>query len=67
MLAGLSPDYCSRLEQGRQPHVSDEILDALARALRLDEVEHAHLRDLAAPPRSAGPPRPTCRSAPIPG
>lgn len=49
VLAGLSPDYCSRLEQGRQPHVSDEILDARARALRLDQVEHAHLRDLAAP------------------
>src|SRR5919107_1731213 len=51
VLAGLSPDYYSRLEQGRQPHVSDEVLDALARALRLDDVEHAHLRDLAAPTR----------------
>lgn len=49
VLAGLSPDYYSRLEQGRQPNISDEVLDALARALRLDEVEHAHLRDLAAP------------------
>jgi transcriptional regulator with XRE-family HTH domain len=51
VLAGLSPDYYSRLEQGRQANVSDEVLDALARALRLDEVEHAHLRDLAAPTR----------------
>ncbi|MEU1623384.1 helix-turn-helix transcriptional regulator [Streptomyces sp. NPDC005722] len=49
VLAGLSPDYYSRLEQGRQANVSDEVLDALARALRLDEVERAHLRDLAAP------------------
>lgn len=49
VLAGLSPDYYSRVEQGRQPHVSGEVLDALARALRLDEVESAHLRDLAAP------------------
>ncbi len=49
VLAGLSPDYYSRVEQGRQPHVSAEVLDALARALRLDEVETAHLRDLAAP------------------
>jgi transcriptional regulator with XRE-family HTH domain len=48
-LAGLSADYYSRLEQGRQPVVSDEVVDALARALRLDDVEHAHLRDLAAP------------------
>lgn len=64
VLAGLSPDYYSRLEQGRQPHVSDEVLDALARALRLDEIEHAHLRDLASPtsrrraPRSDAPQRP---------
>lgn len=49
VLAGLSPDYYSRLEQGRQANVSAEVLGALARALRLDEVETAHLRDLAAP------------------
>ena len=49
VLAGVSPDYYSRLEQGRQPHVSQGVLDALARALRLDEVERAHLGDLAAP------------------
>lgn len=49
VLAGLSPDYYSRLEQGRQANVSDEVLGALARALRLDDIEHAHLRDLAAP------------------
>jgi transcriptional regulator with XRE-family HTH domain len=49
VLAGLSPDYYSRLEQGRQSNMSREVLDALARALRLNEVEHAHLRDLAAP------------------
>jgi len=61
VLANLSPDYYSRLEQGRQPTVSDEVLDALARALRLDEVEHAHLHDLAAPTsrrRAAGPEAP---------
>lgn len=51
VLAGMSPDYYSRLEQGRQAHVSDAVLDALARALRLDEVERAHLHDLAAPTR----------------
>lgn len=48
-LAGLSPDYYSRVEQGRQANVSAEVLDALARALRLEEVERAHLHDLAAP------------------
>ena len=51
VLAGLSPDYYSRVEQGRQANVSDEVLDALARALRLDETERAHLHRLAAPPR----------------
>ncbi|MGY4644960.1 helix-turn-helix transcriptional regulator [Cellulomonas sp. URHB0016] len=49
MLAGVSADYYSRLEQGRQANISREVLDALARALRLDEVERAHLDDLAAP------------------
>ncbi len=49
VLAGLSPDYYSRVEQGRQGTVSHEVLDALARALRLTEVERGHLRDLAAP------------------
>ncbi|MFC5062264.1 helix-turn-helix transcriptional regulator [Actinomycetospora atypica] len=51
VLAGLSPDHYSRLEQGRQSTLTDEVLTALARALRLDEVERAHLRDLAAPAR----------------
>ena len=56
--AGLSPDYYSRLEQGRQPNVSDGVLDALARALRLDDVERAHLRDLAGPPSRTRPTSP---------
>src|SRR5215218_9223721 len=55
VLAGLSPDHYSRIEQGRQPTLSDDVLDALARALRLDDAERAHLRDLAAPaPHRAG-------------
>ncbi len=49
VLAGLSPDHYSRLEQGRQHTITDEVLVALSRALRLDDVERAHLRDLAAP------------------
>jgi transcriptional regulator with XRE-family HTH domain len=47
--AGLSPDYYSRLEQGRQANVSDQVLDAVASALRLDDTERAHLHHLAAP------------------
>ncbi len=49
VLAGLSPDYYGRIEQGRQANVSRDVLDALARALRLDGVERAHLLDLADP------------------
>jgi transcriptional regulator with XRE-family HTH domain len=49
VLAGLSPDHYSRLEQGRQHTVTDEVVHALSQALQLDEVERAHLRDLAAP------------------
>jgi transcriptional regulator with XRE-family HTH domain len=55
-LAGVSVDYYIRLEQGRGKHVSDAVLDAVARVLRLDPTEHAHLRDLARPERAAGGP-----------
>lgn len=50
VVAGLSPDYYSRLEQGRQANISAAVLESLARALRLDETERAHLLDLADPP-----------------
>ena len=57
LLAGVSVDYYVRLEQGRGGvHPSDSVLAALARALRLDEAEHAHLRRLARAPL-AQPPR----------
>jgi transcriptional regulator with XRE-family HTH domain len=48
-LAGVSVDYYIRLEQGRGPSVSDAVLDAVARVLRLDETEHAYLRTVARP------------------
>ncbi|NJC71590.1 helix-turn-helix domain-containing protein [Planosporangium thailandense] len=47
MVAGVSPDYYVRLERGNLNGVSDSVLDALARALQLDEAERAHLFDLA--------------------
>lgn len=50
-LAGISVEYYQRLEQGRSGGPSPEVVDALARALGLDEVERAHLRALAAPAR----------------
>jgi transcriptional regulator with XRE-family HTH domain len=46
-LAGLSIDYYIRLEQGKETNPSGPILDGLARALRLNEEEHAHLYALA--------------------
>ncbi|MFF1921333.1 helix-turn-helix transcriptional regulator [Streptomyces sp. NPDC058221] len=46
-LAGVSVGYYIRLEQGQAPNVSDEVLDALARTLRLDGDERRHLHRLA--------------------
>jgi transcriptional regulator with XRE-family HTH domain len=51
-LAGVSADYYRRLERGQVSGVSELVLEALARALQLDEAERAHLFDLA---RAAGP------------
>ncbi|MET8170616.1 helix-turn-helix transcriptional regulator [Streptomyces sp. NPDC005329] len=48
-LAGVSVGYYTRLEQGNGQHVSAEVLDAIARALRLSDAEHAHLTHLAKP------------------
>ncbi|WP_327302638.1 helix-turn-helix transcriptional regulator [Streptomyces sp. NBC_01298] len=56
-LAGVSVDYYTRLEQGRTQHVSAEVLDAVARALRLDATERSHLFELARPQRATGPGR----------
>jgi transcriptional regulator with XRE-family HTH domain len=47
LLAGVSVDYYTRLERGNLAGVSDNVLDALARALQLDEAERTHLFDLA--------------------
>ncbi|MFF4254460.1 helix-turn-helix transcriptional regulator [Streptomyces sp. NPDC001663] len=52
-LAGVSVDYYIRLEQGRGPSVSDAVLDAIARVLRLDDTEHAYLYAVARPPKQA--------------
>jgi transcriptional regulator with XRE-family HTH domain len=52
LLAGVSVDYYTRLERGTLGGVSEGVLDALARALQLDEAERGHLFDLA---RAANP------------
>jgi len=56
-LAGVSAAYYTRLEQGLSRNASDGVLDALARALRLDADETDHLRALARPSRAAASPR----------
>ncbi|MFI5762488.1 helix-turn-helix domain-containing protein [Streptomyces sp. NPDC051563] len=66
-LAGVSVDYYTRLEQGRTLQVSDEVLDAVARALRLDATERSHLFDLARPKRAPGTGRAAGAAAGAPG
>lgn len=46
-LSGVSVDYYVRLEQGRATQPSEQVLDALARVLGLDETEREHLYRLA--------------------
>jgi transcriptional regulator with XRE-family HTH domain len=59
VLAGVSVPYYTRLERGDMNGVSQSVLEALARALELDDAERAHLFDLAraAQPTGARPPR----------
>ncbi|MER5182524.1 helix-turn-helix transcriptional regulator [Streptomyces sp. NPDC002896] len=47
-LAGISIDYYTRLERGKETRPSPSVVDSLARALKLEEDEHEHLRSLAA-------------------
>ncbi|MFB7495388.1 helix-turn-helix transcriptional regulator [Streptomyces sp. NPDC056161] len=49
-LAYISTEYYARLEQARAPRPSREVLAGLARALRLSDVERAHLHHLAGVP-----------------
>lgn len=46
-LAGVSVEYYTRMERGAISGASPEVLNSLARALRLDDAERAHLFDLA--------------------
>ncbi|WP_431992046.1 helix-turn-helix domain-containing protein [Streptomyces albogriseolus] len=62
-LAGVSVAYYTRLEQGNGRNVSAEVLDAIARALRLSDAEHAHLTHLARPGRRRKRPEPRGRQA----
>jgi transcriptional regulator with XRE-family HTH domain len=59
VLAGVSAPYYTRLERGDMSGASEGVLEALARALQLDDAERAHLFDLAraAQPTAARPRR----------
>ncbi|WP_064741683.1 helix-turn-helix transcriptional regulator [Hamadaea tsunoensis] len=63
-LAGVSVEYYTRMERGNLAGVSGAVLDAVARALHLDEAERGHLFDLArtaAGGTTRRTPRPTVR------
>lgn len=68
-LAGVSTDYYSKLERGKTRGVSLEVLDAIARALQLDDIEREHLMNLvditASPRRQKA--RPESRTVVAPG
>jgi transcriptional regulator with XRE-family HTH domain len=65
VLAGVSTDWYTRLEKGHIAGVSEDVLEAVARALQLDEAERTHLFDLARAARpSRAPRRPS--KAPVP-
>ena len=54
VLAGVSIPYYTRLERGDMSGASEGVLEALARALQLDDAERAHLFDLARAAQPAG-------------
>lgn len=53
MLAGVSADYYTQVERGNVSGVSDSVLEALVRALRLDDAERSHLFNLVRAGRTA--------------
>lgn len=55
ILAGVSVEYYVKLEQGRATNVSEQVLEAIERALRLDDLERRHLRVLVRPGTTSRP------------
>ena len=56
-LAGVSVEYYTRIERGNLSGVSDNVIEAIAGALQLDDAERAHLVDLARASQPAAPTR----------
>jgi transcriptional regulator with XRE-family HTH domain len=67
LLAGVSVEYYTRLERGNAQGVSESVLEALTRALQLDEAERAHLFDLARRSSATAPARRRSAQAVRPG
>jgi transcriptional regulator with XRE-family HTH domain len=67
LLAGVSTDWYTRLEQGRRITPSDGVLDAVARALDLGPAGRAHLGHLVGAPAGRGAPRATTPQRARPG
>jgi transcriptional regulator with XRE-family HTH domain len=65
-LAGISSDYYLRLEQGRDRNPSAQVLEALARVLRLDADASRHLVGLAGPGRRPVRRRRAAKTEPVP-
>jgi len=65
-LAGISLPWYTALEQGRDINVSDQVLDSLARALRLNPDERNHMYFLASPRRSPTKPKESADSVAAP-
>ena len=65
-LAGVGVTWYTWLEQGRPINASVQVLDAIARTLRLDAVERGHLFRLAEVPGSAGTSPADCPECPLP-
>ncbi len=65
-LAGISTTWYTWLEQGRDAHASIDVLESLARALRLGDSERAHLFDLAGRPTPPQPRRGDIVPEPLP-
>ncbi|WP_338118211.1 helix-turn-helix domain-containing protein [Streptomyces coryli] len=65
LLAGVSVAHYTRLEQGHTENVSADVLDAIARTLRLDDDERAYLHRLAHAAAGSRPSRPAAAAAAI--
>jgi transcriptional regulator with XRE-family HTH domain len=67
MLAGISADYYLRLERGRNRHPSMQVLESIARVLRLDDDHFAHLLTLVSDASRRHRRRPVRKEVPPPG